>query len=91
MTFGQYALNAEGYQIRQAREWERTRFLAAMIINSQGGDVKASDLIALPTDIQEEDEPDAKPIRIMSTEEVAGWIKKIDSITNWKIYNGHSF
>ena len=76
-------MHAEGYQIRESREWARVRFLASSNFNAQGTSVKPTDLFRLETDADEEDSEPKEP---MTHEQVASAIERFESITNWQTY-----
>ena len=50
MTWGQYLLYADGYSIREAREWERARYICTTVLNSVGSKVNPTELFELRTD-----------------------------------------
>ena len=79
MTLGHFQLFAEGYQIREARQWERARYVASVILNSVGNDVKAADLFELCTDNREKSDPK----RTLTHEEVEYFIKRIEQVKSW--------
>ena len=61
LTFAEYNLMCEGYFIREAREWERTRYLAYCIIKTAPVEDKlndVTDLMKLKTDPEDDIEYD---------------------------------
>lgn len=54
MTFSEFYAYSEGHRLRQEREWERTRFLGAILINvnvsKKSKQVSPQDLVKLSFD-----------------------------------------